>query len=125
VYRARRDALVEALRRHLSGAVHFAIPAGGMALWAHVAPDVDVEAWAAHAIHYGVAFAGGRMYDFHAEAQPAMRLGFSPLDHGELDEAVRRMAAALPSHRRQAPEVARGPRRASRRLAAAPAFVTR
>jgi GntR family transcriptional regulator / MocR family aminotransferase len=96
VYRARRDALVEALRRRLPGVVDFTVPAGGMALWARVSPDVDTEVWAERALKYGVAFVGGRLYDFHGSALQAMRLGFSPLEDGELDEAVKRMAAALP-----------------------------
>jgi GntR family transcriptional regulator/MocR family aminotransferase len=100
VYRGRRDALVEALRRRLAGAVQFNVPAGGMALWAEVSQDVDVEAWATRALSHGVAFAGGRMYDFAGAPRQAMRLGFSPLDDGELDEAVKRMAQALPASRR-------------------------
>lgn len=124
VYRARRDALADALRRHLSGAVHFTVPAGGMALWAQVAAGVDVEAWAAHAVHHGVAFAGGRMYDFHGEAQPGMRLGFSPLEDEELDEAVKRMAAALASYRR-ADSGLSPTRHASRRLTGATAVAAR
>jgi GntR family transcriptional regulator / MocR family aminotransferase len=124
MYRHRRDALVDALRRHLAGAVDFAVPAGGMALWAQVTADIDVEAWAARAVHQGVAFAGGRMYDFHGDSQPAMRLGFSPLDAEELDEAVRRMAAALPATRRSASSFP-GPRREPRASPTARAVAAR
>jgi GntR family transcriptional regulator / MocR family aminotransferase len=113
VYRGRRDALVDALRRRLPGAVQFQVPAGGMALWAEVAPNIDVEAWAVRALHQGVAFAGGRMYDFHGAPQPAMRLGFSPLEGPELDEAVKRMAAALPATPHRLPAIP-GLRRESR-----------
>ena len=102
VYRGRRDALVDALRKRLSGTVDFNVPPGGMALWARVAPDIDVEAWAARGLNYGVAFVSGRFYDFHGQDGQAMRLGFSPLEDTELDEAVRRMAAALPVSRRTA-----------------------
>jgi GntR family transcriptional regulator / MocR family aminotransferase len=109
-YRGRRDALMEALRRHLPGVIDFTVPAGGMALWARVAADVDVDAWAGRAIQQGVAFVGGRMYDFRGASLPAMRLGFSPLDTHELDEAVRRMAASLPAARRSVCRLP-GPRR--------------
>jgi GntR family transcriptional regulator / MocR family aminotransferase len=124
IYRGRRDALVDALRRRLSGAVAFTVPPGGMALWAEVAADVDVETWAARAVHQGVAFAGGRMYDFDGASQPAMRLGFSPLDAEDLDEAVRRMAVALPAARRSA-SVSLGPRREPRPALRARAAVAR
>ncbi len=100
MYCSRRDALVEALRQRLAGAVEFNVPAGGMALWSRVAPDIDVEEWAARALKQGVAFVSGRLYAFDDSPVQAMRLGFSPLDEGELDEAVKRMAAALPlAHR--------------------------
>jgi len=70
-----------------------------MALWARVAPDVDVEAWSARAVGRGVAFRGGRFYDFDGATLQATRLGFTPLDERELDEAVKRMAEALPPAR--------------------------
>ncbi len=102
VYRGRRDALAEALRRHLHGIIAFQVPAGGMALWARVAPDVDLADWAARALNHGVAFVSGRQYDFNDALVQAIRLGFSPLDEGELDEAVKRMSAALPAMQRPA-----------------------
>jgi DNA-binding transcriptional MocR family regulator len=37
----------------------------------------------------------GRRYAFDGGQVQAMRLGFTPLDEKELDEAARRMAAAL------------------------------
>ncbi len=120
VYRARRDALVEALRRHLGDAVDFHVPAGGMALWARVAPDIDVEAWAERGLRHGVAFVSGRYYDFQGHALQAMRLGFSPLEAVELDQAVRRMAAALPPARRLAMGTQTAPARARPRAPAVP-----
>ena len=102
VYRVRRDALMEALRKRLSGVLDFQAPAGGMALWARVAPDLDLEGWASRALGNGVAFVGGRLYDFDGSALQAVRLGFSPLDEQELFEAVKRMAAALPKVHRSA-----------------------
>lgn len=99
LYRERRDALTEALRRHVGGALSFDVPAGGMALWARVAPEYDVDLWAERALARGVAFLGGSVYDFEGRARPFTRLGFTPLDPGELDEAARRMAAALPEAR--------------------------
>ncbi|HXN56836.1 MAG TPA: PLP-dependent aminotransferase family protein [Myxococcales bacterium] len=95
VYEKRRDALVEALREHLGRAVSFAVPAGGMALWLRAAGNVDVEAWAARALPLGVAFTGARQYDFAGRNLPHARLAFTFLGEAELDEAVRRMAAAL------------------------------
>ncbi len=110
VYRARRDAMVGALQRHLAGVVEFNVPLGGMALWARVAPDVDVADWAARGVNHGVAFIGGRIFDFDGAVVQAMRLGFSPLTERELEEAVKRMASALPGRRATMPAAARAER---------------
>lgn len=100
-YHARRDALVTALRRHLSGALDFAVPSGGMALWARVAPGIVIDEWARRGLALGVAFRSGRMYDIAGRDLPNVRLGFAALDERELDEAARRMAAALAAWRRE------------------------
>jgi len=95
IYQARRDALAAAIEQQLSGIVSFARPAGGMALWAAVAPKVDVEAWSAAAFAAGVAFFPARRFAFDGRSRPFARLGFAALTEAELQEAVRRMAAAL------------------------------
>jgi len=66
-----------------------------MALWARVDPAVDLDRWAELGVEHGVGFFSGRRYAFDGGPVHAMRLGFTPLDEGELDEAARRMAAAL------------------------------
>jgi GntR family transcriptional regulator/MocR family aminotransferase len=96
VYLARRDALVEALRRELSGALEFSAPAGGMTLWASCAPGVDAAVWAERAREAGVWFSHGGQYTFDGQPFPAVRLGFAGLKESELREAVRRMARCCP-----------------------------
>jgi GntR family transcriptional regulator/MocR family aminotransferase len=94
-YEMRRDALANALRRRLGGALEFRIPEGGMALWARADASIDVDAWAAAGERAGVRFASGRIYDIEQRERRCLRLGFSYHDEAELDEAVRRMARAL------------------------------
>lgn len=95
-YRARRDALVAALRRELSATVEVDVPSGGMALWARVADDIDVDEWSHRALSLGVSFRSGRPYHFTGESVPFARLGFSFHNEEELAEAVQLMARALP-----------------------------
>jgi GntR family transcriptional regulator/MocR family aminotransferase len=95
-YLSRRTALAEALGQHLAGIVSFDLPPGGMSLWLHVDPAVDVERWAQRAQQAGIAVYTGRRFDFHGRPRPNLRLGFSALDERELEEAVRRLAGALP-----------------------------
>jgi GntR family transcriptional regulator/MocR family aminotransferase len=105
IYRARRDALVEALHRELGSDLSFEVPSGGMALWARAAAGIDVDRWAERALDFGVAFNGGRMYDAEGAYQPCIRLGFTFLSEAELEEAARRMAAALAALRREGGQV--------------------
>ena len=94
-YRSRRDALAAALETELGNVVQFAVPAGGMALWARVAQGVDIDEWAHSASALGVIFRGGRPYAFADEPVPCTRLGFTFHNEAELRDAVRRMAVAL------------------------------
>jgi GntR family transcriptional regulator/MocR family aminotransferase len=99
-YRGRRDALVAALRHELGAELEFEVPSGGMALWARVREDIDIDDWARRALAHGVAFRAGRMYDFQGARQPYTRLGFTYHDEGELAVAARRMVQALEASRR-------------------------
>jgi GntR family transcriptional regulator/MocR family aminotransferase len=95
VYHARRDALVEALRRHLGGVIVFRVPRGGLAIWGRVGSSIDTDAWAERAHAAGVLVQTGKRFAFDGRSRAALRLGFAPLDEGEIDLAVRRLAGAL------------------------------
>jgi GntR family transcriptional regulator/MocR family aminotransferase len=96
IYHARRDFLVETLARRLGGALELDAPSGGMALWARVSPDIDVERWAARARAGGLIFRTGRVFFLDAEPRPFVRLGFARLDEGELAKATAALCRALP-----------------------------
>jgi GntR family transcriptional regulator / MocR family aminotransferase len=100
-YRARRDALVEALRSSLGAAVDFDVPAGGMALWLR-ANDVDMEAWAAASAKHGAAFYTAKRFAFDGRPRPFARIGFAALSEPELREAVSRMTKGHATVRRRA-----------------------
>ncbi|MBK7862370.1 MAG: PLP-dependent aminotransferase family protein [Archangiaceae bacterium] len=95
-FHARRDLLARLLAEHLGEVLDFEVPRGGLALWAKVARGVDVERWARQALEKGVRFFTGRPYSPSGARLPYLRLGFGHLDARELEEAVRRMKAALP-----------------------------
>lgn len=118
VYAARRDALADALARHLGGALRFRLPAGGLALWARADDGIDVAAWARAGADEGVGFRDARAFDFRRRPQPYLRLGFSYLDEAELEEAARRMARALARLRGRAPRAAADPSRVASGVAA-------
>jgi GntR family transcriptional regulator / MocR family aminotransferase len=93
VYQARRDILCDALRQQLP-TLEFAVPAGGMAVWAR-APGVDTDGWAERALESGAAMQSGRRFQFDGSASDHVRIGFAACNEAELQEAVRRLAATL------------------------------
>ncbi|MCU1384123.1 MAG: Transcriptional regulator, GntR family domain / Aspartate aminotransferase [Acidobacteria bacterium] len=95
-YHARRDTLVEALRSQLADDVTFAVPAGGIALWVRATKSADVDRWAARARDHGAVIVTAAAYALDGRPRPFMRLGFASLNSRELEEGVRRLAAARP-----------------------------
>ena len=95
-YAARRDVLVEALRRMLPDSLTFGVPAGGIGLWLKAAAGLDVEAWATRARARGAIMITAGSLAVDRKPRPFVRLGFAALDRGELVEGVRRIAAARP-----------------------------
>jgi GntR family transcriptional regulator/MocR family aminotransferase len=95
-YMRRRDALATALARHLGEALSFRVPEGGMAIWARVDGDIDLERWVQAGEAAGVRFRGGGMFDYRGRTLPNLRLGFTYHNETELADAASRMARALP-----------------------------
>lgn len=101
-YRARRDALVAAMERHLPGEYRFDPPQGGHHLWVTLTRAVDERALYAEAVRNGMAFTPGGAVTVERRPQTSLRLSFSLLDPEQLDEGVRRLARALREVRRRA-----------------------
>ena len=98
-YRAHRDRMAAALRRELP-AVSFEIPHGGYYLWLALPPGTNGDELAARAAHAGVTVLAGSRFFAAADARRTaqfVRLAFSHAAPDEIDEGVRRLAAAFHS----------------------------
>jgi DNA-binding transcriptional MocR family regulator len=85
--------LAAALRTHVPG-VRFAEPDGGYFLWVELADDIDVDELLPVAAEHGVAVVKGS--DFLLEGgQHALRLAYSAVTTDQVEEGVRRLAAAI------------------------------
>jgi DNA-binding transcriptional MocR family regulator len=93
--RERRDTLVEALRRDLPQA-RFEPPEGGYFMWVELPEAIDVAALEPAAAERGVAFVKGTDFLLEGGAN-TMRLAYSGVTPAEIDEGVRRLAAAVTS----------------------------
>jgi 2-aminoadipate transaminase len=91
---AQRAALLgEALRAHIPGS-HFHDPDGGYFLWVDLPEDVDTDVLAPAAASRGVAVVRGS--DFLLEGgRQSLRLAYSAVATDQIDEGVRRLAAAI------------------------------
>jgi GntR family transcriptional regulator/MocR family aminotransferase len=94
-YHRRRDALVDALHRHVGSALSFTVPPGGMALWARAADGIDVPGWQQRAAAAGLQFQIGGEFTFDGRPLPFLRLGFAVCNERELETAARRLARSL------------------------------
>ena len=90
--KARRDAMVEALERELSGRARWNRPEGGYFLWLDLPDEVDASELLGRASEAGVTFVPGA--DFGGPPSSA-RLAFSFVSPEEIDEGVRRLAALV------------------------------
>jgi GntR family transcriptional regulator/MocR family aminotransferase len=98
IYEGRRDLLVDALERAFGGKIEVKRPSGGMALWVRVHGPAEVATeWEGRARQAGVSFAAGQSFTFDGRPIPFARFGFAMLDEGEIAEAVRRLAKAMPA----------------------------
>ncbi|GAA0205015.1 PLP-dependent aminotransferase family protein [Actinomadura yumaensis] len=97
IYRSRRDHLAMLLGDRLGSRLSFAIPAGGLALWARLADGVDAECWSKTARGLGLAVTPGVALCIDtATARQAFRLGFANLDEDEITRAVELLTTAAP-----------------------------
>jgi DNA-binding transcriptional MocR family regulator len=89
--RSRRDTLVRLLRTHLPG-WSYRIPDGGVCLWVELEAPVST-ALAHAALEHGVRLAPGPSFGLAGTMERYVRLPFT-LPEPDLEEAVRRLAAA-------------------------------
>ena len=95
-YKERNEALAAALKRHLDGALSYVQPEGGMFLWAKWNDSsINSTALLDYAIAEKVIFVPGEHFYATAPEKHTIRLSFATPSPEQLDEATRRLAAAL------------------------------
>ncbi len=102
VYRARCDALVAALERHLGDDATWTVPAGGHHVWVTLRSAIDERALYAEALRCGVTFLPGGAVMAEKSSRTSLRLSFGLVEPERLEEGVRRLAVALREVRRGA-----------------------
>jgi 2-aminoadipate transaminase len=105
-YKARNEALADALKKHLAGALTYVQPDGGMFLWAKW---TDATINSAHLLKFSLPekmiFVPGEHFYANAPLHHSIRLSFATPTPVQLDEGIKRLAVAVEKMR--ASQVAR------------------
>lgn len=99
LYGPRLDAMLAALRTHLTGATWIE-PEGGFFVSTTLPADVDGHAVWENAKRFGLVLTDGRGFFADGKGENFVRLPFCALTPGEIDEGVRRLSRAIRAHTR-------------------------
>jgi 2-aminoadipate transaminase len=95
LYRARRDALCDALDTHASDLFQYEKPRGGMFVWVRARnAQLDTDALMQTALAHGVCISPSSVFDPEEKDRSGMRLNFTLNDEAKLEEGIRRLARA-------------------------------
>jgi GntR family transcriptional regulator/MocR family aminotransferase len=106
-YARRRNALVAALRAHMPPGVTWTEPQGGFSLLVTLPEGLDAAALLPRALARGVAFTPGEAFFVDGGGERALRLSFSSVPHGQIEDGVRRLADVVREARRRSAPAAR------------------
>jgi 2-aminoadipate transaminase len=96
VYRARRDAMIDALTEFFPPGASWTEPQGGLFIWATLPEFIDTGDLLARALRDDVAFVPGQAaYVDESRGRNSMRLNFSGVDEVEIREGVRRIGKVI------------------------------
>jgi len=96
LYRPRRDAMLDALEKHMPQGTRWTSPEGGMFIWVTFDKDLDTDVLFEKAVANKVAFIpGSKFYPEGIVKKNEMRLNFSYSDIDTIHEGVRRLAKLL------------------------------
>jgi 2-aminoadipate transaminase len=94
-YRARRDAMLDALERHMPREIRFTRPEGGFFIWLELPHDLDAAALLTEALAAGVAYVPGADFCAKQPLRNALRLSFSFEPEHRIELGIKRLARVL------------------------------
>lgn len=96
LYRAKRDAIIAALKESMPSSIRWTEPEGGLFIWVTCPPPIDTDTLFTEAAKAGVAFIpGSKFYTAGTMRRDEMRLNFSYAEAPDLREGVARLARLL------------------------------
>ena len=94
-YRAQRNAMAAALKRHMPPGCRWTVPGGGMFLWVELPRHVDAVALLPHAAALGVVFVPGAAFHPEQPRRHTIRLSFVTAEPDRIERGIALLAQAL------------------------------
>jgi 2-aminoadipate transaminase len=94
-YRAKRDAMLDALEAEMPLLVRWTRPAGGLFVWLTLPEGMDAEVLLEAAVAEGVAYVAGGPFHVDGGGANTMRLTFAKEDAATIAEGVRRLGRVV------------------------------
>lgn len=99
VFRSRRDAMAEALRRYFPRDSQWSVPEGGLSMWVTLPDDMDTRDLLALAQDRGVQFLPGAIFYFSGSKHNCMRLSFATENEAVIDAGIRTLGEIIAKRR--------------------------
>ena len=100
LYRARKDAMLEALERYMPEGVTWTRPEGGLFLWVRLPEHMNADELFFEAIKENVAYVIGSAFHCDGGGQNTMRLNFSYPTPEQIDDGIKRLAKVIKANLR-------------------------
>lgn len=100
-YVSRRDAMLDALRKHAPSGVTWTRPAGGLFIWVTLPPGADSGALLQKAIERNVAFVPGKAFFTDGTGSNNIRLSYSLLPEKVAEAGIRTLCGVIADHMRE------------------------
>jgi 2-aminoadipate transaminase len=97
-YQRQRDAMAQALQRHLPSGSTWQSPQGGMFFWVRLPTGCHATALLAAAVEAGVAYVPGAAFFADEPDHRALRLSFVTLTEAQIEDGVSRLGTVLREH---------------------------
>jgi GntR family transcriptional regulator/MocR family aminotransferase len=88
VYPKRRDAMLDALERHMPSGARWTRPQGGHAVWLTLPPDVDAAALQQEAVANGILYGRGDVFSIDESFSDHASLSFVSQDEDVIEEGI-------------------------------------
>ncbi len=95
VYKAKKDAMLQALERYMPEGVTWTKPEGGLFLWVKLPEHISADDMFKDAINENVAYVIGSAFHVDGSGKNTMRLNFSYPTFDEIDEGIKRLSKAV------------------------------